>query len=411
MGKRDPQKAAKHKRMTELLQELEVTSVDDIKNLFKEMIGSFLQNGLEGELDAELGYGKYDYHAKETENSRNGHSSKKVKTSYGEVDLAVPRDRNGKFEPELIKKHQRNIAGDIEEKILSMYAKGMSTSDIESHISDIYGLSVSDSTVSRITDRILPMVREWQSRPLERIYAVVYLDAVVYHVRGEGQIIKKAVHIAIGITVDGQKEVLGMWIGGNESATFWLSVLNSLRSRGVEDILIACIDGLKGFPEAIEAVYPTTDIQHCILHQIRSSTKHVASKDKRELLADLKEVYGALDEPTASENLEIFAKKWDVKYPGISKSWRANWPQLCSYFKYPPAIRKMIYTTNAIESFNRQLRKVTKSKSVFPTDESLLKMLYLATMDITRKWTGSRHGWFDIYPQLAIYFKGRLPDV
>ena len=405
---KDPERAAKREKMGNLLQELNVSSMEDIKDLFKEMIGTFLENGLEGELDEELGYSKYDYKNKETDNSRNGTSSKKVRSSYGEIDLNVPRDRKGEFEPELIKKQQTSVSGDIEEKILSMYAKGMTTSDIESHIRDIYGLSVSDSTISRITDKILPLVKEWQSRPLESVYAVVFMDAIHFHVRSEGQIIKKAVYIAIGINMEGTREVLGMWVGENESAKFWLSVLNSLKNRGLEDILIACVDGLTGFPGAIEAAYPKTEIQQCIIHQIRNSTKYVSYKDIKALMLDLKEIYAAVDEPTALDGLERFANKWDVKYPKISKSWQEHWANLSTYFKYPQEVRTLIYTTNTIEGFNRQLRKVTKSKTVFPTDDSLLKMLYLATMDITRKWTGRRKDWGAIHSQLEVFFEDRI---
>lgn len=285
----------------------------------------------------------------------------------------------------------------------------MTTSDIEAHIKDIYGLDCSDTTISRITDKILPVVREWQSRPLEEIYAVVFMDAIHFHVRSEGQIIKKAVYIAIGINMDGQKEVLGMWVGENESAKFWLSVLNSIKARGVEDILIACIDGLTGFTNAIEAVYPKTEIQHCIIHQIRNTTKFVSYKDIKALMADLKGVYAAVDEQTALSELDSFDEKWSSKYPKIAISWRANWANLSTYFKYPEAVRTLIYTTNTIEGFNRQLRKVTKNKSVFPTDDSLLKMLYLAMIDITKKWTGKRKDWGQIHSQLEIFFADRLP--
>ena len=291
-----------------------------------------------------------------------------------------------------------------------MYAKGMTTSDIEAHIKDIYGLECSDTTISRITDKILPVVREWQSRPLEEIYAVVFMDAIHFHVRSEGQIIKKAVYIAIGINMDGIKEVLGMWVGENESAKFWLSVMNSLKNRGVEDILIACVDGLTGFTNAIEAVYPDTEIQQCIIHQIRNTTKFVSYKDIKALMADLKKVYAAVDEQTALAELDSFDKKWGFKYPKIAISWRSNWANLSTYFKYPEAVRTLIYTTNTIEGFNRQLRKVTKNKSVFPTDDSLLKMLYLAMIDITKKWTGKRKDWGQIHSQLEIFFADRLPQ-
>lgn len=259
-----------------------------------------------------------------------------------------------------------------------MYAKGMTTSDIEAHIHDIYGVEVSDTTVSRITDKILPVAKEWQQRPLESVYAVVFLDAIHFHVRSEGQIVKKAVYIAIGIDLDGRKDVLGMWVGENESAKYWANVLNSLRNRGVEDIFIACTDNLTGFANAIEAVFPKTEIQNCIIHQLRNSTKYVSYKDIKALVADLKAVYGAVDESAAIDALDSFAEKWDGKYPKIAQSWRDNWPNLITYFKYPEEVRRLIYTTNAIEGFNRQLRKVTKAKSVFPTDDSLFKMLYLA---------------------------------
>ena len=280
-----------------------------------------------------------------------------------------------------------------------MYAKGMSTGDIETHIRDIYGIDVSDTTVSRITDKILPAAKEWQQRPLEPIYAVVFLDAIHYHVRSEGQIVKKAVYIAIGIDLAGKKDVLGMWVGENESAKYWLTVLNSLRNRGVEDIFIACTDNLTGFSAAIEAIYPKTEIQNCILHQLRNSARYVSYKDIKALMADLKAVYAAVDEPSALHALEVFAEHWDGRYPQIAKSWRENWANLSTYFKYPEEIRRLIYTTNAIEGFNRQLRKVTKAKSVFPTDDSLFKMLYLAMTDITKKWTGRRQDWGKIHAQ------------
>ena len=333
-----------------------------------------------------------------------------MKTSFGNIEIETPRDRNGEFEPQLLKKNQTSITQDVEEKILSMYAKGMTTGDIETHIRDIYGLEVSDTTVSRITDKILPIAKEWQQRPLESIYAVVFLDAIHYHVRSEGQIIKKAVYIAIGINLDGKKDVLGMWVGENESAKFWATVLNGLRNRGVEDIFIACTDNLTGFSDAIEAVFPKTDIQNCIIHQLRNSSKYVSYKDLKALMADLKAVYAAPDEDSAIAALEDFSAKWDNKYPKISQSWQANWPNLSTYFKFPAELRKLIYTTNAIEGFNRQLRKVTKSKSVFPTDDSLLKMLYLAMIDITKKWTGRRQDWSTIHAQLAVYYADRIPD-
>ena len=272
-----------------------------------------------------------------------------------------------------------------------MYAKVMTTSDIQAHIKDIYGMDISDTTVSRITDKILPEAREWQQRPLESVYAVVFMDAIYYHVRSEGQIVKKAVYIAIGVNPEGRKSVLGMWVGENESAKFWASVLNNLKNRKVEDILIACTNNLTGFSEAIAAVFPKTDIQNCIIHQLRNSSKYVSYKDIKALMADLKRVYQAVDEQSALAALDDFAEIWDKKYPKISKSWRENWANLSTYFKFPEELRRLIYTTNAIEGFNRQLRKVTKSKAVFPTNDSLFKTLYLAMLDITKKWTGRRY--------------------
>lgn len=408
--KRTPEENARRSKIRELLDMSNITSMDDIQNLFKETIAEFMEDGLETELDDELGYSRYDYCNKNTENSRNGHSSKTLRTSFGDVEVAVPRDRKGEFEPQLLKKNQTSISQDIEEKILSMYAKGMTTGDIEAHIQDIYGVDVSDTTVSRITDKILPVAKEWQQRPLEAVYAVVFLDAIHYHVRSERHIVKKAVYIAIGIDLDGHKDVLGMWVGENESAKYWATVLNSLRNRGIEDIFIACTDNLCGFSTAIEAVFPKTEIQNCIIHQIRNSSKYVSYKDLKALMADLKAVYAAVDEDAALMALDTFSEHWDKKYPTISQSWRANWANLSTYFKFPQELRRLIYTTNAIEGFNRQLRKVTKAKSVFPTDESLFKMLYLAMMDITKKWTGRRQDWSMIHAQLAVYFENRMPD-
>ena len=413
MGKRknrSPEEMARRAKIRELLQESNISSMEDIQELFKETIAEFMENGLDAELDEELGYSRYDYKNKDTDNSRNGHSSKTLKTSFGEVDIDIPRDRKGEFDPVILKKNQTSISQDIEEKILSMYAKGMTTSDIETHIRDIYGLQISDTTISRITDKILPIAKEWQQRPLEPIYAVVFLDAIHYHVRSEGQIVKKAVYIAIGVNLDGKKDVLGMWVGENESAKYWASVLNGLRNRGVEDIFIACTDNLTGFDAAIEAVFPQTEIQNCIIHQLRNSSKYVSYKDIKALMADLKAVYAAVDEGSALDALDIFAETWDKKYPKISKSWRENWANLSTYFKYPVEVRRLIYTTNTIEGFNRQLRKVTKSKAVFPTDDSLFKMLYLAMIDITKKWTGRRQDWGTIHAQLSIYFNDRMPD-
>jgi transposase-like protein len=405
MSEEEKQKRIK---VREFLKQNPISSSDDLNNFFKDMMKVMIEEFYQGELEEELGYTKYDYRNKDSNNSRNGYSSKKLKSSAGEIEVNVPRDRNGEYEPQVIKKHQNTIGQDLEAKIISMYAKGMTTSDIESHIEEIYGYQVSDSSITRITDKILPLVKEWQTRPLETVYPIVFMDAIHYHVRSEGQIVKKAVYIAIGISSSGEKDVIGMWVGENESAKFWLSKLNELKSRGVEDILIACVDGLTGFANAIEAVYPQTQIQQCIIHQIRSSTQFVSYKDIKALIADLKLVYKASTEENALLNLESFDEKWGKKYPKIAISWKNNWPRLSTYFKYPQEIRTLIYTTNTIEGYNRQLRKVTKNKSVFPTDDSLLKMLYLATQDITKKWTSRQRDWGQMISQFQIYFEGRI---
>ena len=408
--KDSPQKAALRELMGNYLKENNVKVKDgtDVNSIMRDMMSIILEGALDQEMDEELGYSKYDYRNKETDNSRNGHSQKTMHTSYGDMEIDIPRDRKGEFEPQIVKKYQNTITQDMEEKIISMYAKGMTTSDIESHMRELYDIEISDSTISRITDKILPIVKEWQERPLESVYAVVFMDAIHYHVRNEGRIVKRAVYIAIGIDMEGHKDVLGMYVGQNESAKFWLSILNGLKNRGVEDILIACVDGLTGFPQAIEAVFPQTEIQQCIIHQIRNTTKFVSYKEIKALMSDLKRVYAAPTEEIALAELDSFDEKWSGKYPKIAKSWKDNWANLSTYFKYPEAVRRLIYTTNTIEGFNRQLRKVTKSRTVFPSDESLLKMLYLAMMDITKKWTGHRQDWGQIHSQLEIFFEERL---
>ena len=408
--RRSPEEAARREKIRELLEVAGVNGMEDIQQLFRETIAEFMEDGLDAEMDEHLGYDRYDTKEKETDDSRNGHSSKTLRTSFGDTPIQVPRDRKGEFDPVILKKNQTSISEDVEEKIISMYAKGMTTTDIGDHIRDIYGIEVSESTVSRITDKVLPAAKEWQQRPLESVYAVIFMDAIHYHVRSEGQIVKKAVYIAIGVDLDGRKDVLGMWVGENESAKYWATVLNSLRNRGVEDIFIACTDNLAGFSSAIEAVFPKTDIQNCIIHQLRNSSKYVSYKDLKALMADLKQVYAAVDEPSAEEALNHFSERWDKKYPKISASWRENWANLSTYFKFPEELRRLIYTTNAIEGFNRQLRKVTKSKAVFPTDDGLFKMLYLAMLDITKKWTGRRQDWSVIHAQLAVYYADRMPD-
>lgn len=407
---KNPRKEAMRAAVSTFLKENDVSikNGDDLNEIMRELISTFVEESLKGELDDHLGYGKHDYQAKDTTDSRNGYSKKTVHTSFGDTEVDIPRDRDGDFDPQILPKYASTITKDMEAKIISMYAKGMTTGDIESHMKELYGVEISDSTVSRVTDKVMPMVKEWQERPLEEVYAVVYMDAIHYHVRSEGRIVKRAVYVAIGIDMSGKKDVLGMYVGENESAKFWLSVLNGLKNRGVEDILIICVDGLTGFPQAIEAVYPQTEVQQCIIHQIRSCTKYVSYKEIKPLMADLKKVYAAPTEEAARDNLKAFGEKWNDKYPTIYKSWDDRWATLSTYFKYPEEVRKIIYTTNAIEGFNRQLRKVTKSRTVFPTDESLLKLLYLATADITKKWTSHRHDWHRIRAQLDIYFEERL---
>ena len=375
--------------------------------MLKEMFAPMLQNMLEAELDDCLGYDRYEHTEEIQPNSRNGHSQKTVTTSMGDVEIAIPRDRNGEFEPQVVKKYQRDVS-DIEGKVISMYAKGMTTRDISDHLNDIYGIQASAEMISKITDRIMPEAKAWQNRPLDSKYIVMFMDAIHYHVKEDNVIIKKAVYIAIGIKTDGTKEVLGMYVGGNESAKYWLGVLNDLKNRGISDILIACVDGLSGFADAIAAVFPQTDVQRCIIHQIRSSTKFVASKDIKQFMPDLKKIYKAANQEEAFGNLAEFEQKWGKKYPACVKSWKENWNELTSYFAYPVELRKLIYTTNTIEGFNRQLRKVTKNRALFPTDDALFKLLYLAMQDITAKWTGKPFGWALIMNQLLIMYPDRL---
>ncbi len=366
-----------------------------------------IQAALDSELDNELGYSKYDYKNKQTSNSRNGYSPKTVQGSMGEVEIQVPRDRDGEFEPQLVKKHQTDISA-IEDKIIFLYSQGVSTREIQKTMQEMYGINVDDSRVSKITDKILPLIKEWQERPLQSVYAMVILDAVHYNVRDNGIVTKKAAYVAIGTDLEGRKDVLGIWLGANESSKYWLSVLNGLKNRGVSDILIASVDGLSGFVDAIHAAFPKTEVQRCIIHQIRSSCRYVSYKDIKQFTADLKPVYKAATEDIALAALDEFEAKWGVKYPLGVKSWRANWTELSTMFKYPPEIRKLIYTTNAIENFNRQLRKVTKTKSAFVSDDALMKLLYLTTMQIVDKWTMPIRDWGMILDNLMIYFGDRV---
>ena len=389
------------------IKEHSLKEAKDVQGVLKDIFGEILQEMIEGELEQELGYSKYDFKNKETDNSRNGYSKKKVKSSLGEIDLDIARDRNGDFEPVVVKKHQTDVSS-IEDRILSMYAKGMSTRDIHAHMDEIYGIDVSADMVSRITDKILPVVREWQNRPLQEIYPIIYLDGMFFNIRQDGQVVKKSVYSIIGYDIEGNKDILGMWIAESESAKFWLGILNELKNRGIKDVLIASIDGLVGFETAIKSVFPDTEIQRCIVHQIRNSTKFVNYKDLKKFTQDMKSIYKAPTEEAALEALEEFSEKWNTKYPYAIKSWYSNWDSLSTFFKYPQEIRTLIYTTNPIESFNSAVKKRTRSKGAFPTDDSLLKLIYLAAMDVSKKWTQRQRNWNLIIGQLGIYFEERL---
>lgn len=395
-------------KLRELMNEFGVKTLEDVHEFVKMLTAQTIQEALDGELEDELGYSKYDYKNKKTDNSRNGYSRKTVQGATGEIEIAIPRDRNGEFEPQLVKKHQTDISA-IEDKIIFMYSQGISTRDIQKTMQEMYGIEVDDSRVSKITDKILPLIREWQERPLQSVYAMLMLDALHYSVRDNGIVIKKAAYIAIGTDLEGHKDVLGIWIGATESSKYWLSVLNGLKNRGVKDILIASVDGLSGFVEAINTAFPQTEVQRCIIHQIRSSTRYVSYKDKKAFTADLKPIYKAATEELGLAALDDLSARWSGKYPLSVKSWQANWPEISTMFKYPPEIRKLIYTTNAIENFNRQLRKVTKTKSAFVSDDALMKMLYLATINITEKWSMPIQNWGMILDNLMIYFGDRVP--
>ncbi|WP_252251054.1 IS256 family transposase [Clostridium sp. ZBS13] len=393
--------------LREYIKEQNFSNANEILVGLKEMFRAVLQESLEAEMDEVLGYGKYDSIEKNNDNSRNGYSKKTVKTELGPVQLNIPRDRNGDFEPKIVPKHQRSVNG-IEDKILGLYATGMTTRDISEQIRALYGVDVSAETVSNITNRILPLVSEWQNRLLENTYSFIFMDAIHYKVREDKQIIVKAAYVVIGVNLDGEKEVLGIWIGANESSKFWLSVLNDLKNRGVNDVLIFCVDGLNGFKEAIGATFPFAKIQRCIIHQIRSSMKYIPYKDRKAFVADLKGIYKAVNEDVAMENLISLKDKWSNKYPNAVKSWEDNWDNLSTFFAFPDNIRKIIYTTNVIESLNSQLRKVTKTKLIFPNDDSLLKMLYLAVERVAKKWTRSYSDWDLVINQLKIVFSNIL---
>ena len=395
------------KQLREFIKENNLVTAQDAQDAIKVLMGELIQEMLEGELENELGYSRYDYRNKKTDNARNGHSKKTVKTELGPLEISVPRDRNGEFEQIVVKKRQRDISS-IEDQILSMYAKGMSIRDIQEHLERIYGIHASPSLISSITDKILPIIREWQNRPLQPIYPFIFIDAVHYSVRQDGQVVKKAAYVVIGIDLDGRKDVLGIWIGEAESARFWLSVLSDIKNRGVEDILIISADNLSGISQAIKATFPEAEVQKCIVHQVRNSVRYVSHKDRSSFVKDLKAIYKAVNQEEALGALQALEDKWQVKYPLAVKSWIKNWDELSTCFNYPPEIRRLIYTTNIIEAFHRQLRKVTKSKAVLPNDDALIKILYLVTRDVTEKWTVSVKNWGLILSQLIILFKERI---
>lgn len=375
--------------------------------IWKQLQKALIERMLEGEMTNHLGYEKHDKEEKETNNSRNGKSSKTIQGDFGEMTIGVPRDRNSEFEPQLIKKGQRRFTG-FDDKILSMYALGMSTRDIQAHLKDIYSVDVSPELISDVTDEVIKEVNEWQSRLLDPVYPIVFFDAIVVKIRDEGKVKNKAVYLALGVNCDGKKELLGMWIEDTEGAKFWLKIVTELKNRGVEDILIACVDGLKGFPEAINSIYPQTEIQLCIVHMIRNSLKYVPFKDRKKVAADLKLVYQAATESEGKIHLEDFKEKWDSKYSMISRSWESNWTQISTFFAYSPEIRKAIYTTNAIESMNMSIRKVIKTKTSFPNDEAALKLMYMALKNISKKWSMPIRDWGCAVSQFTIMFGERF---
>ncbi len=377
--------------------------------LLKQLTKALLERAMAAELTHELGYEKYDKAAeKPTVNRRNGSSTKGVSSKHGEMEIAVPRDRMGEFEPQIIKKHQRRFDG-FDDLILSLYSRGLSTREIQSHIEEIYGVEVSPDLISTVTSAVEERVCEWQQRPLESVYPILYLDALRVKIRVDGRVQNRCIYIAVGVNLEGKKETLGLWSSETEGAKFWLSVLTVLQNRGARDILIACVDGLKGFPEAIETVFPKTMVQICIVHQIRNSLNFVSYKDLKAVAADLKPIYTATTAEEAVFQLEVFAEKWDKKYPLIAKSWRNNWSRIEPMFQFPAEIRRAIYTTNVIESLNMSLRKITKTRAAFPSEEAAFKLLWLGLQNIEKKWTMPIRDWRLALQQFAIIFEGRLP--
>ena len=384
-------------------------TIDDVlgKNgLVQRLVKDVLENILEAEMDEHLGRDKYQRQSNiepGERNYRNGYSQKNLRSSFGDVDLDIPRDRKSEFEPQIVKKYE-TVCNELDKKIISLYAKGMTTSDIQAEIEDLYGITISPSMVSKITDKVIATATEWQNRMLDKIYPIVYLDAMYFKVRSNGKIVNKAVYICLGYTMEGYKDILGLWVDEAEGAKFWLGICNDLKNRGVKEILIACMDGLKGLPQAIQTVFPSANIQTCIVHQIRNSIKYIASKDKKSFMKDLKEVYKAPTEELALAQLDKLKETWGNSYGMVIDSWYNNWNNLSTFFDFSPRIRKMIYTTNALEGFNRQVRKYTKSRTIFPTDESLNKCVYLATMEIMEKWTQPVPNWGATLAELTLFF-------
>lgn len=397
----------------ELLDELldgyqEPTDLMGQQGLLQQLTKALIERVLEGELTHHLGYEKHDPVGNNSGNSRNGKSSKTLKGQEGELALAVPRDRNGAYEPQFIRKHQTRFDG-FDEKIIALYARGLTVRDIQAHLQEMYGVEVSPGLISTVTDEVLEEVKVWQQRPLEKLYPIVYLDALVVKVRQDGRVLNRSIYVAIAVNLQGKKEVLGLWAAQNEGAKFWLGVMTELKNRGVEDFLIACVDGLKGFPEAIEQVFPKAKVQLCIVHLVRNSLSYVAWKNKKEVAADLKTIYGAPTAQAGQDALDVFMKKWSSRYPMIVKSWLNNWARVIPFFEFPAEIRRVIYTTNAIESLNYSLRKVINNRSLFPTDEAVFKLMYLALRNAAKKWTMPIKDWPRALQMFAIIFEGRVP--
>lgn len=391
----------------QLLQEYDIETAEDIQDALKDLLGGTIKEMMEAEMDEHLGYSKSE--RSDNDDYRNGYKSKRVNSSYGAMEIDVPQDRKSTFEPQVVKKRQKDIS-DIDQKIISMYAKGMTTRQISETIEDIYGFETSEGFISDVTDKIMPQIEDWQNRPLDEIYPILYIDAIHYSVRDNGVIRKLAAYVILGLTVDGHKDVLTINIGDNESSKYWLSVLNELKNRGVKDIMVICADGLSGIKEAIATAFPNTEYQRCIVHQVRNTLKYVPDKDRKEFAKDLKTIYHASTEEKAREALDIVSEKWTPKYPNSMKRWYDNWDVITPIYKFSPTVRKVIYTTNAIESLNSTYRKLNRQRSVFPSDKSLLKALYLATFEATKKWTQTIRNWGSVYGELCIMYEGRLPE-